>query len=290
MIACEYCGNLFENGAKNKKCCSKVCAKAVNSRKAVELRRVKKYGHPYAKKFSISCASCGVLVDTLHPRQKFCSGLTCLSTDGRRRIVDSTNATRKKQRPEEIRVCVGCKTLFKAFKTKQKRYCTGKCRSASTRHRYTTKKKKWADKHRARIRESNRIRENLRRKNDPSFKLRGNIRALVKSTFKNRRLRIIKGVWTHLGYTPDQLRQHIESFFNEINGFSWDNHGLVWQLDHITSQSWFSFTDQQSEEFKKCWALSNLKPEFKDFNKKKAARFSGSSCDRIARIILTKAA
>ena len=33
-----------------------------------------------------------------------------------------------------------------------------------------------------------------------------------------------------------------------------------WNLDYIIPQSHFKYTSMQDEEFKKCWALENLRP------------------------------
>lgn len=55
---------------------------------------------------------------------------------------------------------------------------------------------------------------------------------------------------------------------------NWNNHGKydpktwddndpntwTWQLDHIIPHSEFKYTSTEDEEFKKCWALNNLRP------------------------------
>jgi hypothetical protein len=33
-----------------------------------------------------------------------------------------------------------------------------------------------------------------------------------------------------------------------------------WQIDHIIPHSTFKYASMEDEEFKKCWALSNLRP------------------------------
>ena len=55
---------------------------------------------------------------------------------------------------------------------------------------------------------------------------------------------------------------------------NWNNHGTYnpktwddndqstwkWQLDHIIPHSTFKYTSFNDSEFKKCWALENLRP------------------------------
>ena len=55
---------------------------------------------------------------------------------------------------------------------------------------------------------------------------------------------------------------------------TWDNQG-DWHIDHIIPQSYFTSIDQIRE----CFALSNLKPEWGEWNMSKGNRFIGSSED-----------
>ena len=75
-----------------------------------------------------------------------------------------------------------------------------------------------------------------------------------------------------LGYTAEELKTHLESLFQE--GMTWDNQG-DWHIDHIIPQSYFTSIDQIRE----CFALSNLKPEWGEWNMSKGNRFIGSSED-----------
>ena len=43
----------------------------------------------------------------------------------------------------------------------------------------------------------------------------------------------------------------------------WGNYGAgkyCWNIDHIKPIDSFNFTSYDDEEFKQCWALSNLRP------------------------------
>ncbi len=77
-----------------------------------------------------------------------------------------------------------------------------------------------------------------------------------------------------LGYTPQQLIDHLmnhpdkEPWMNENNQgvytkLKWDDNDpstWVWHLDHIIPQSKLPYDSMDHPNFKKCWALENLRP------------------------------
>lgn len=101
--------------------------------------------------------------------------------------------------------------------------------------------------------------------NDIFFKLRKSVSgALYKSLFlfesKDYNSKI-----EFLPYTIAELKAHLESQFEPWQ--SWSNYGkyllngpLTWQIDHIIPQSKLPYTSFEDENFKKCWALENLRP------------------------------
>jgi hypothetical protein len=74
-----------------------------------------------------------------------------------------------------------------------------------------------------------------------------------------------------LGYTTDELRTHLEQQF--IDAMSWDNfmRGEI-HIDHIRPVSSFNITSDSCEDFKTCWALSNLRPMWAKENLSKGAK------------------
>jgi hypothetical protein len=76
----------------------------------------------------------------------------------------------------------------------------------------------------------------------------------------------------HLPYDIQELKVHLEQQFEPW--MTWDNQGKfdpetwidndpstwTWQLDHIIPQSDLPYTSMDDDNFKKCWALSNLRP------------------------------
>jgi len=74
-----------------------------------------------------------------------------------------------------------------------------------------------------------------------------------------------KQIKTYLGYTKDEILDHIESQFKPW--MTWANNGRpkhvnkpTWQLDHINPKSSFKYTSITDEEFQECWGLVNLRP------------------------------
>jgi hypothetical protein len=72
-----------------------------------------------------------------------------------------------------------------------------------------------------------------------------------------------------LDYSLDELVRHIERQFTA--GMSWDNRSN-WEIDHIVPVATFSFQGFDDPEFRACWALSNLRPLWKEDNRKKSYR------------------
>tara|TARA_B100000029_G_scaffold41084_1_gene38243 strand:+ start:3956 stop:4495 length:540 start_codon:yes stop_codon:yes gene_type:complete len=107
--------------------------------------------------------------------------------------------------------------------------------------------------------------ERERRKTDPNWKLRANLRiriveALKGSTKSKRTMELI-------GCTIDELWTHLESKFT--NGMTRENHG-IWHVDHIKACAKFDLSDpvQQGQ----CFHYTNLQPLWALDNMKKGAR------------------
>lgn len=73
-----------------------------------------------------------------------------------------------------------------------------------------------------------------------------------------------------VGYSVDQLKNHLENQF--APGMTWENYGSEWHIDHIVPLSAFNFSTAEDPDFKRAWALSNLRPLWAMENLRKGAR------------------
>lgn len=76
-----------------------------------------------------------------------------------------------------------------------------------------------------------------------------------------------------VGYNLPQLIRHLEKQF--LPGMTWDNYGRGgWHIDHKVPKVVFNYTAPEHEDFKRCWALSNLQPLWEKENISKNAKLS----------------
>jgi hypothetical protein len=79
-----------------------------------------------------------------------------------------------------------------------------------------------------------------------------------------------RGLMSYVGCTNDQLRGYIESLFEP--GMSWDNYGLIWQVDHVLPVSRFDHSDMNQVRI--CWNWQNLRPMWSDENLAKSDKIT----------------
>lgn len=130
--------------------------------------------------------------------------------------------------------------------------------------------KQWAIDNEEYVREYAREYVKARKKRDPAYKLRCVVSSAIhnsirKYEYTNYKIkRVVKAIFDHLPYTPEQLKKHLESLWEPW--MNWDNYGKydkfknTWQIDHIIPQSKLIFVDFNDDNFKKLWSLSNLSP------------------------------
>lgn len=63
-----------------------------------------------------------------------------------------------------------------------------------------------------------------------------------------------------VGYTVEELKKHLERLF--LPGMSWSNYGGRggWHIDHIIPLSRLNITSPEDQDFRRAWALNNLRP------------------------------
>ncbi|MDC8803936.1 hypothetical protein PRZ61_10860 [Halomonas pacifica] len=94
-----------------------------------------------------------------------------------------------------------------------------------------------------------RLREKAKR---PEVKAERKMREFVHRCVRHKKART-KDI---LGYTPEQLREHLERQF--VKGMSWENHGTEWHIDHIIPISRLLAQGETDPAVINC--LSNLRP------------------------------
>lgn len=123
------------------------------------------------------------------------------------------------------------------------------------------------------IKVSHRVYVRNKRRNDINFNLRSQISKNVNKFLKSQGvLKSNNSILQFLPYTMQELKDHLQSQFEPW--MSWNNWGKYnsetwkddntltwfWQIDHIIPQSKLPYLSMEDENFKKCWALENLRP------------------------------
>ena len=106
----------------------------------------------------------------------------------------------------------------------------------------------------------NRTRRNYYRNND-DFRMSVICRAMLGRVLNLTGNTKKRGSYETLGYTPEELKEHLESLF--LDGMTWENHG-EWHIDHIVPVSWWlknGITDPSMIN-----ALINLQPLWAEDN------------------------
>lgn len=94
-------------------------------------------------------------------------------------------------------------------------------------------------------------------KNDLNHKIKGILRVRLHSILKENKK--IDSAYKLIGCNLDYFIFYLESLF--LPEFNWENHGIVWELDHIIPCSRFNLSIL--EEQQKCFHFSNYQPLFK---------------------------
>jgi len=94
-----------------------------------------------------------------------------------------------------------------------------------------------------------------KRRNNPIYRIGNNLSRNMRNSLRNGKCGYH---WeTLVGYTVENLKQHLESKF--LSGMTWDNYGK-WHIDHIVPKSFFKYENYTDQEFQYCWSLDNLQP------------------------------
>ena len=150
------------------------------------------------------------------------------------------------------------------YDPKYRRSVSGKINGRESQRRYREKNPNYNKEYSKteRGRESQR-KSNAKRVSTPEGKINNAIKCGIHYSLKgNKHGRH----WEELvGYTSKDLMNHLESQFEDW--MNWDNYShpkgsknRKWCIDHIVPIFSFNFNSYDDVEFKKCWALENLRP------------------------------
>lgn len=130
--------------------------------------------------------------------------------------------------------------------------------------------KNWRDSNKGHIDKYKRDYERNRRRIDPKYRLGARTRTALWTCLKERSVAKYRSTFELLGYTLEELMNHLEKQFTE--GMTWDNYG-EWHVDHKIPMSSFDFETTDDREFKLCWSLDNLRPLWEFDNLSKGPRY-----------------
>lgn len=119
---------------------------------------------------------------------------------------------------------------------------------------------------------------NKMRREDPVEHLKHKVGTAIRHYLQANGYKKLGSIWDVLPYTPQQLKDHLESLWEPW--MNWSNYGgastdprKTWWLDHIKPQSAFLYTSIHDPLFLECWALDNLQPLEKIANMVKGKKY-----------------
>ena len=162
---------------------------------------------------------------------------------------------------------VATKKYFSKPETKDRLKKNHKKWSEKNREHLTEYHKQWRTENIDKWRKTKRDYEKNRKDSDPLYKLIANFRTAIYQVLKESNVEKNKSYFDILGYTPDELINHLEKQFKD--DMTWDNYG-IWHVDHKFPITSFDIQEMGDEEFMKCWSLENLQPMWGEENIRKS--------------------
>lgn len=157
--------------------------------------------------------------------------------------------------------------------SKQKKKDSVKRYAEKNKKKISLRKKKYFQDNKSTIVRKHSERQKQRKQDNPSLKLRYNISRLINFMLKSQGLsKAGQSISMFLEWKTPELIVYIEQQFEPW--MNWNNYGKynsktwndnepstwTWQLDHIIPQSDLLYDSMDHPNFKKCWALENLRP------------------------------
>lgn len=105
-----------------------------------------------------------------------------------------------------------------------------------------------------------------RKKEDPLFKIKYCLRLRVNEVLKRNNITKNHSGLKYLGCTLEKYKEHLENQFTE--NMSWDNHGKIWEIDHILPLNLI----QKPKDCYKFFNYKNTQPLLKSENRIKGCK------------------
>lgn len=173
---------------------------------------------------------------------------------------NNNRRTKNTKKLEKISICKWCKKEFKRYDIKNgfcSRTCAGK--KYYEDGTYDSWKKFVSPKRTP--------------EEEIQHRLRKRVSWHVRNYLKKQLIPKESATWQKLDYSPEELKEHLESLFDE--NMSWENYGTYWHIDHIIPQSKLLYKTLDDDNFKTCWSLENLRPLEAIENIKKSNKIIG---------------
>ena len=163
----------------------------------------------------------------------------------------------------------GKKVADKKWRDNNKEYMSNKSKTWYEQNKEYRKKylKEYREKNIDKWKKLKRDYERNRKSRDPLYKLISNFRTAIYQVLKESNVEKNGHYFDILGYTPEELINHLEKQFTE--GMTWENYG-EFHVDHKLPISSFNIKEIGDEEFMRCWCLDNLQPMWGEENIRKS--------------------
>jgi hypothetical protein len=134
--------------------------------------------------------------------------------------------------------------------------------STEKKEEFNSRKKELYHKNKYKNTKKKYVNEKL--KNDNFFKLKFNIRSLIRNAFKREFTCKSKKTTEILGCTFEEFKLYLESKFDE--NMNWENQGTYWHMDHVVPIS----SAETEEDVYKLNHYTNFQPLYWEDNLKKS--------------------
>lgn len=245
-FCCKECKEIFYNNKKQteyqSKTQTKICTRCKQEFQTTKSTQKLCPNCIEGKPFTKICEYCGKEFETTTNKFKYCSDLCNSRAFAKRHKVTLPPV-----------ICPICKQEFIPTRINQTICNSEKCKRQQAQNYL-----------------------NERYKNNPEFRLanilRTNLRRCLSLCYDTQKK---DHTFTILGYTPNDLKQHLEKQFKK--GMNWGNQGTYWEIDHIKEIDTFNFIlpngETDYEQIKLANSLENLQPLTIEEHRKKSVEY-----------------